>query len=119
MIDLVIDAEGIKESANWRREKAVEFPWDAERNLQAAAMLDKIAIDIANLEGSELHKRLSEFTEGEFRHTEILVENWSSLKREIGFHTWIDTGAAFIQTVIDRTKEEIESESEYLEEFSN
>jgi hypothetical protein len=50
------DVEG---TAEWRRQKAEESP-DDKRNLEAAEALDRLALEIGALEGSELHQQISD-----------------------------------------------------------
>ena len=47
----------MESTAEWRREKAEEFP-DDSRNLEAAKELEKLATEIKNLERSELYQRV-------------------------------------------------------------
>jgi hypothetical protein len=60
-IGALVDCAG---TAYWRREKAIEFPDDV-RNLEAARELDRLAVEIAALEGSKLHALLDKFFEDE------------------------------------------------------
>jgi hypothetical protein len=53
------DVEG---TAEWRRQKAEEFP-DDKRNLEAAEALDRLALEIGALEGSELHQQISDLVD--------------------------------------------------------
>ena len=53
-INALVDCAG---TAYWRRAKAVEFPDDA-RNLEAARELERLAVEIAALKGSDLHLQL-------------------------------------------------------------
>jgi hypothetical protein len=58
-IGALVDCAG---TAYWRREKAIEFPDDV-RNLEAARELDRLAVEIAALEGSKLHAQLDKLFE--------------------------------------------------------
>ncbi|MGF6427343.1 hypothetical protein [Bradyrhizobium elkanii] len=49
-------------SADWRREKAKQFPRDAERNLAAAELLDKLSSEATDLIGSDLDRELTTAT---------------------------------------------------------
>jgi len=52
----------IQEIAEWRWRKAEEFP-DDPRNLEAAKELERLAAEIAQLNGSALHHRILELTD--------------------------------------------------------
>ena len=71
--------------AEWRREKARDFPEDA-RNLEAAELLEKLAAECRNTEAEGEHfKAWSAFWETEgYRASEAA----SSCLKEIGFHSW-------------------------------
>ncbi len=57
--DLKHEALTLESSAEWRRRRAERYPHDAQRNLEAAALLDLLAKDVRALEGSELHRQAS------------------------------------------------------------
>ena len=59
LLELEHMALNLSSSADWRRRKADEFPDDAERNLKAAKYLDMVADSMPSMEGSELHRRIS------------------------------------------------------------
>jgi hypothetical protein len=84
----------VESTADWRREKAKEFPDDA-RNLEAAKELDQLAAQIQALEGSEIHKQICELSDTLPDHF-IEIETVSSELRSIGFHTGY-TGAEFLE----------------------
>ena len=49
----------VQSTAEWRREKAVQFPNDF-RNLTAAEELERLAAQIEKLEGSDIHQRVAD-----------------------------------------------------------
>ncbi len=81
----------VEGTADWRREKAKEFPNDAARNLEAAQELDQLAAEIKALEGSEIHTQISELLDtlpdDAFSHWPDVSEALSAELRSVGFHT--------------------------------
>jgi hypothetical protein len=55
-LNMVIGYE-VQNTAEWRREKAKQFP-DDTRNLRAAEELERLAAQIEQLEGSAIHERV-------------------------------------------------------------
>jgi hypothetical protein len=95
-IDALVDCAG---TAYWRRNKAIEFP-DDQRNLDAARELDRLAIEIAALDGSELHAQLDKLLEDE-DDVLIAMPVISEILRQVGFSRWYDTGEELLQDVVD------------------
>jgi len=90
----------VESTAEWRRGKAEQFPNDS-RNLKAADELDRLAREIGDLEGSEIHRQIDELHSllEEVINTsflEDLSESVSSELRSVGFHTAYD-GAKFLK----------------------
>jgi hypothetical protein len=94
----------VQHTAEWRRVKAEEFP-DDPRNLEAAAALDRLAEEIADLNGSDLHQCIERMIEAsddfydfdpsadlDFELNEVV----SAELRAIGFHAVYATGAEFL-----------------------
>ena len=87
MFDLEFEAQDLEYSAEWRREKAKQYPEDW-RNIAAAELLDKIAMEVRAMEGSEIHCQISAAinerldAKGDFGS---FFEEWSDYKRRIGF----------------------------------
>jgi hypothetical protein len=83
MYDLELEAQDLENSAGWRRQKAQQYPEDT-RNLEAAALLDRLAVEVRALTGSEIHHQLSATAEkcDDFCS---FFESWSEYKRRIGF----------------------------------
>jgi hypothetical protein len=95
-IGALVDCAG---TAYWRRQKAIEFP-DDERNLEAARELDRLDVEIAALEGSELHAQLDKFFEGE-EGVLIAAPIISDILRQVGFSRWYGTGEELLQEIVD------------------
>ena len=95
-IGLLVDCAG---TAYWRRGKAIEFPDDL-RNLEAARELDRLAVEIAALEGSELHAQLDKFFEDE-DGVLIAMPIIGDILRRVGFSRWYDTGEELLQEIVD------------------
>ncbi|MBR1154770.1 hypothetical protein [Bradyrhizobium sp. JYMT SZCCT0428] len=95
-INALVDCAG---TAYWRRNKAIEFP-DDERNLQAAHELDRLAVEIAALEGSKLHAQLDKIFEDEDSGL-IAMSFISDMLRQIGFSRWYATGEELLQAIVD------------------
>lgn len=56
MLDFgILIADEIENTAEWRFEKAEQFPEDADRNLRAAGILSGIAAGLRSLEGTSSH----------------------------------------------------------------
>jgi hypothetical protein len=91
----------VESTADWRRRKAEQFP-DDSRNLEAAAELDRLAREIGELEGSDLHRRIDALIDrtdtpgGDSVHME-LSESVSDELRGIGFHGGYESGAALLK----------------------
>jgi hypothetical protein len=59
MIDIgTLIANDLEYGAEWRHQKSVESPHDADQNLAAAETLERIAAEFRQLEGSQYHWRL-------------------------------------------------------------
>lgn len=81
-------------AAEWLREKAAEYPEDADRNLEAAQTLDRMAADIKKFQGSQWHWRLQGLFDGPpERFSEVL----SFLVRAVGFRSSSKTGEQFLE----------------------
>lgn len=89
-------------SAEWRREKAAEYPHDASRNLSAASQLDDLAKSVADVDTG----RAAQYTElfnGE-RDATRAVEEEQEMIRSAGFHNSWDTADEFIDDLVERIK---------------
>jgi hypothetical protein len=98
----------VESTAEWRRLKAEQFPDDA-RNLEAADELDRLASEIGDLEGSDLHLSINALIDrvGDVKsdlsvtHAEMV----SDALRAIGFHGSYENGAAFLEWYRDSLEE--------------
>lgn len=95
-IAALVDCAG---TAYWRRDRATKFPGDG-RNLEAARELDRLAVEIAALEGSELHAQLDKIFEDEGSGL-IAMAIISDMLRQIGFSRWYATGEELLQAIVD------------------
>jgi hypothetical protein len=88
-------------TADWRREKAAEYP-DDERNNQAAALLDSLAAELDGLEASDaLWTKYAECWEGETGGV-LIAEDISTFLREVGFSTFPSSGREFLDELLHR-----------------
>lgn len=109
----------VESSAEWRREKANQFPHDG-RNEAAAEELDRIAKEISELEGSDIHTRVRETIDRmDVDDGFELNESVSSEIRSIGFHS-THTGHSFLEWYCDTVEELIQRRVERkLEELDS
>lgn len=93
-------ADSLERSAEWRQEKAKEYPDDAQRNLLAADELEKLSVEVRKLDGTELHRRYHEaFLKEPDRMTEVEGE----LTRSVGFHRGYSSGEDLVEDIIEET----------------
>jgi hypothetical protein len=85
--------EDFERQAEWRREKAKEYP-DDRRNIEAANLLDHLALT-ANAVPSDVLK-----VAGEFFVDNDAVENWHELLRQIGFSSAPSNAEEFVRDFI-------------------
>jgi len=89
-----------KEQAEWRREKAKQYPAD-ERNLKAAAAFDQLAATVDAIP-QVVFKVFSEL--GGVDDGLLDVERWTEMLRDVGFNSAPETAEDFIRSFIaDRT----------------
>jgi len=109
----------VQNTAEWRRRKAEQFPDDA-RNLQAAEELERLAVQIEELEESEVHKQINEATDSLVRACEASAryEVWTEINeavsadlRSIGFHGSSDA-VQFLEWYRDQLRERLLDESD-------
>lgn len=78
-------------AAEWRRQKAIQFPNDT-RNLEAAEQLDRLAAALSEIDLSEYEKRYQKLLDlaldgdANYRLWEDLNEYKSGMIRDVGFH---------------------------------
>jgi hypothetical protein len=80
----------VERTAEWRRDKAKQFP-DDTRNLKAAEELERLTQEISDLEGSEIHQQIVALntlaSDNDSRVFEDLNQSVSAELRAVGFHT--------------------------------
>jgi len=86
-------AEEFTFQAAWRREKATEYP-DDTRNLEAAALLDRLAKSVADCPPEVIEAA------GELFEDSTEAEDWSEMMRQVGFHSWPKTAEEFLREFI-------------------
>ena len=79
-----------EQTADWRRSKAAEYPEDS-RNLEAAALLDKLAASVETVAPALLGAPWDDYMDSE-QHSEMF--------RQIGFHSWPETAEDFVKACI-------------------
>lgn len=82
-----------EQTADWRRSKAAEYPEDS-RNLEAAALLDKLAASVEIVAPALLDAY------GSLRDNYMDSEQHSEMFRQIGFHSWPETAEDFVKACI-------------------
>lgn len=101
-------AEDLERTAEWRREKAAEFPSDAERNNRAADELEELATQFRNddtdtdilTEFAEMFDDESNCGVDPYFATEVKGE----VDRQIGFHLSFETPEDYLNAIIARAK---------------
>jgi hypothetical protein len=90
------DLTDFSQTANWRYDKAVEYPQDA-RNFAAAERLSAFADELASLEGSAVHKRMAAAARavGADVFSETVLEHL----RAVGFGSWPETAAELLNDI--------------------
>lgn len=101
-IDTSAWATSLEGSAEWRRQKATEFPEDATRLLGAARELDDLAAQFSagDVDPELVAQYAALGADDAHRVTE--VEN--EMTREIGFHASYDKADDFVREIISRVK---------------
>jgi hypothetical protein len=87
----------VQSAVDWRRRKAEQFPGD-RWNRAAAAALNRLAVEITKLEGSELHQRIDaliNLTHDANIYT-TLNQEVSATLRNFDFHVSAESGATFL-----------------------
>ena len=88
--------DDFKEEAEWRREKAKQYP-DDKRHLEAAAIFDRLAATVDAIP-QDVFITFSE-------HPEIAdglldVERWTEMLRAVGFGSSPETAEEFVRSFI-------------------
>ncbi|RWA64413.1 hypothetical protein [Mesorhizobium sp.] len=102
-IDLSVWAEAFEGSAEWRRQKAKEFPEDAARNLEAAAEVDSLAAQFnAGDVDPDLVAEYESLGDNDIAHRVVEVE--SELLRQVGFYEHFAKADDFVSAVIKEAR---------------
>jgi hypothetical protein len=88
-------------SAEWRREKAHEYP-DDHRNLKAAEQLDALANSVVNVSAACATQYAELFSGESGAHR--AVEEEQEMIRSVGFHRSWATAEEFIGDLVERIK---------------
>jgi hypothetical protein len=83
-------------TADWRRQKAIEHP-DDKRNEEAAQLLERLATTVEQVE-AHLIKAFYELREDSRE-----AEEYSEMLRKVGFHWGPKTATEFVRDFIGRT----------------
>jgi hypothetical protein len=110
----------VESSAEWRREKAEQFPRDSHRNLRAAEGLEQLAKEIGELEGSDINLRVRETIDRMDADDCYELNEWVSAEiRSIGFSN-SHSGRGFVEWYCGRIEEMIQRRTEReLEELDD
>lgn len=93
-------AQDLENSADWRRQKAAEFPDDG-RNIEAAALLERLANEVRALEGSALHYSLVRLVDDATDSgINDLVSTLSIMTKDVGFRSFPVSGEEFINQLL-------------------
>ena len=101
----------VESTAEWRRVKAAQFAHDT-RNLNAAEELDRLAEEIGNLEGSDIHLEVADLidrTSGGFPW-DRLNDEVSAALRSYGFSGGCGNGREFLEWYRDSVGELLQDE---------
>src|ERR1700731_4157149 len=92
-----LDLQDFKERAEWRREKAKQYP-NEERNLEAAAVFDRMAATVDAIP-QDVFVALSEL--GPNVDDDLLdVERWTEMLRDVGFQSAPKNAEDFVRSFI-------------------
>jgi hypothetical protein len=105
-IDMLM--EDLQRTADWRLQKAEEFPHDT-RNRAAADSLQQLANQIRILSGGDLDQQLASLSNASLAsgRADALITAQSQPLREVGFH-WAGNAADFMKALIGRFEREVE-----------
>ena len=98
----------VQNTAEWRRDKAKQFP-DDTRNLRAAEELERLAAQIDKLEDSDIHGRVrnayDRYLAADGGGWDGIGEDVSAELRSIGFYNGYETGEQFLEWFCGRLEE--------------
>ena len=89
--------------AEWRYEKAAEYP-DDKRNLEAAELFDKLAATVADISPQVANAYRDHFCGRNSKDPlpAVLVEEWHL--RQVGFHTHPANAEEFLRDLIEELR---------------
>ena len=87
--------DDFKEEAEWRREKAKQFP-DDKRDLEAAAIFDRLAATVDAIPQDVFIA----FSKLEVNDGLLDVERWTEMLRDVGFALSPKTAEEFVRSFI-------------------
>jgi hypothetical protein len=99
MIELVRNLEA---TAEWRREKALEYPNDP-RNVEAAELLERLVRECLDTDESQQGEHVTAFVQQCSSHEwgYIELESLNDYLKGIGFHDWPDNPEALCQGILN------------------
>lgn len=87
--------ETFEQQAEWRREKAIQYPND-QRNIEAAEIFDRLAV--TSPVSNELETQFDALWHGEA--SPDISEEWSQALREVGFYRWPETAEELVRDFV-------------------
>ena len=94
----------VEATADWRRRQAEYFPHD-DRNARAAKELERLAVEVDQLEGSSVHEQICLATD------RLKNEDWFVMSksvyaelRSVGFDSTYENGLRFLEWYCDRLR---------------
>jgi hypothetical protein len=87
--------DDFKEQAEWRREKAKQYP-DDERQLEAAAIFDRLAATVDDIP----QDTFSTFSTPDVNDGLLDVERWTEMLRDVGFGLSPKSSEEFVRAFI-------------------
>ena len=87
--------DDFKEQAEWRREKAEQYP-DDKRHLEAAAIFDRLAATVDAI-AQDVYRI---FAEAGVNDGLLDVERWTEMLRDVGFGSSPKTAEEFVRSFV-------------------
>ncbi len=113
------EADALESTAEWRRQKAEEYPED-DRNEAAAEMLAKLAVEVRRLVGAPLGQEFEALQEkvytAEWRGSDRLMEDENRHLSRIGFDSLPDTGEEYLRARMEIYAEALREAEEEADE---
>jgi hypothetical protein len=114
MVELEDIVNGLESTADWRREKAAQYPHD-DRNEKAAEILGRLATEVRGMGDSPVFKELvragdelSDLSD-ECRKYDLcsLIDDLSAYDRNVGFHSWPSSGEEYLRGMLEIYRDHI------------